>query len=483
MNKHLLPDELAGFPVATTPEELGIPTSALLQFQKDLDAMPSLHGVIALRHGKVFLCTSWAPFDLESKGILHSLSKSFTSAAIGIAQSEGYLNINDTLLKYFPEYEDAVTDEKMRVLTLRDLLTMTSGHADCAMAQLRTAPTEWVRCFLATQLQYAPGTHFAYNSAGTHMLAAVVHKTTGQNVREYLMPRLFEPLDILPGLWENSSEDINCGGWGLLLSTADIAKFAQCLLQNGSWNGKQLIPADYLAEATRKQSDNSRNERADWKLGYGYQFWRSQHGYRGDGAFGQLAIVIPELDLAIALNSTVHNFQDLLDLIWKFVEQLQDAPLPPCSPELLARSDALMTDRFDAWLAAGAQGKPSTRSVHNVLFHSNELTASFDASSTRCALTFRYPNHHQEQLAASFLHPDGLLNSLTLNSDRSHFYRATARWQDDHTVVIRALSTDMRWQDTYTIDLSPEGTISFHAQWSLGIQNSHKQFLTSVVRG
>ncbi len=483
MRKHLLPDELADFPIVTTSEELGIPTAALLQFQKDLDEMPYLHGVIAMRHGKIFLSTAWAPFDLESKGILHSLSKSFTSSAIGLAQQEGYLRITDTLLKYFPEYEDAVTDEKMRRVTLRDLLSMSCGHAECAMGQLRASPGQWVRDFIASKLQFEPGTHFAYNSAGTHMLAAVIKKTTGQNVREYLMPRLFAPLDIVPGLWESSLEDIDCGGWGLLLSTADIAKFAQCLLQNGSWNGQQLIPADYLAEATRKQSDNSMNEKPDWKLGYGYQFWCSQHGYRGDGAYGQLALVIPELDFALAVNATVHNFQDLLNLIWRFVEKFQDAPLPPAAPELLARSDALMTDRFDSWLAAGTQGKPATRSVHNVVFQADGVTVRFDSSPTRCALTFRYPHARQEQLTASFLHPEGFFNSLTLNSERSHIYHATARWQDENTVVIRALSTDMRWQDTYTLDLRPGGKISFHAQWSLGINNPHRNFLSPVVSG
>ena len=129
------------------------------------------------------------------------------------------------------------------------------------------------------------------------------------------MPRLFAPLGIAPGIWENCPHGINCGGWGLYLTTEDIAKFAQLLLQNGRWHDRQLLPADYLAEAVSKQADNSANTLPDWQVGYGYQFWRSRHGYRGDGAAGQYAVMLPESDVAIAVTSCTGNMQIILDAI------------------------------------------------------------------------------------------------------------------------------------------------------------------------
>ena len=312
----------------TTPESVGISSRTLLCMMQKLNRLQYVNSVIVLRHGKSVLEAWQAPYRRETPHQLFSLSKSFTSCAIGLAQAEGKLKITDRLSSFFPEYADCITDPRMCDVTLKDLLTMRSGHLVCATKYMLKQP-DFVRAYLASPLDTQPGTRFTYNSGATYMLSAVIRQVTGENVREYLMPRLFEPLRISPGTWECCPRGINLGGWGLSLTTGDLAKFAQLLLQHGKWNGRQLLPADYLAEATRKQADNSMNENPDWKLGYGYQFWISQHGYRGDGAGGQLAVILEEQDLCISVTSCLKNMQELLDVFWtELIPHLHDGPLP-----------------------------------------------------------------------------------------------------------------------------------------------------------
>ena len=301
-----------------TPESLGISSGVLISMIRKLNEMDYLNGIMLLRHGKVCMEGWWKPYEPELPHGLFSLSKSFVSAAIGIAQSEKRFAITDKLISFFPEYEKNIMDPKMKDVTLRHLLTMTSGHEICAKdAMVHDPDGNWVRGFLSSKLLRKPGEFFAYNSGATYMLSAVLYKLTGLNVREYLLPRLFEPLGIVPGIWENCPNGINCGGYGLHLKTEDIAKFAQLLLNHGMLDGKSLIPSDYIAEATRQQSDNSMNQLPDWKCGYGYQFWGSRHGYRGDGASGQYIIVLPEEDTAIAVNSCIPDMARILEVFWE----------------------------------------------------------------------------------------------------------------------------------------------------------------------
>jgi CubicO group peptidase (beta-lactamase class C family) len=221
-----------------------------------------------LRHDRLVAQTWWKPFKPEYKHELFSASKSFTSVAIGIAQSEGYFKLDDKLVSFFPEKMTEKVSERMRQVTLRNLLTMASGHESCPLLRLHPQK-DWVQGFLESELVYDPGTRFVYNSAATYMLAAVLRKTTGQNVIDFLQERLFLPLGIRAEKWDSCPMGTNIGGWGFWLKTEDLLRFGRLLLNNGNWNGKQLIPADYVKEATRFQIDNSTNEQPDWKLGYG----------------------------------------------------------------------------------------------------------------------------------------------------------------------------------------------------------------------
>lgn len=435
-----------------TPESVGIPSWALLKLMQRLGKLEYINSFILMRHGRVCLETYVAPYEREMPHQLFSLSKSFVSCAIGIAQREKLLDINDKLVSFFPEFDDCITDERMRAVTLKDLLTMRSGHLSCLTSRPELwQSSDWRKTFLASKLDTAPGTEFTYNSAATYMLSAVISKVTGQNVREYLMPRLFEPLAIAPGIWECCPQGINCGGWGLYLKTADIAKFAQCLLQRGCWQGKELIPGDYLTEATSFQADNSKNTQPDWRLGYGYQFWLSQHGFRGDGAAGQYAIVLPQEDIAVAVTSCVGNMQDILSAIWeKLLPALSDAPL---DDDAAAQAEL---NEYCANMQIPVVDGDINKRGKNVFFEfadnsQNIKSCEICFGSDDCTLTFDGPNG-VEQLRAGF--GRFAFSLLQLCDRKTHLVFASAAWKDDNILEIRSYIADGIYKDIWQIDFS-----------------------------
>src|SRR5262245_43043714 len=299
----------------SSPEEQGVSSPAVQAFvdaaNKDID---SLHSFMLIRHGHVVAEGWWSPYAAESPHMLFSLSKSFTSTAVGLAVGEGKLSVDDPVLKFFPDEAPAEPSANLKAMRLSDLLRMSTGH----QTEPPRRPTEsWAKTFLAQAVPFKPGTHFLYNTSATYMLSAAVQKATGQTVLDYLKPRLFDPLGIENPTWEKSPQGVSAGGYGLSIRTEDIAKFGQLYLQKGMWNGKQLVPAAWVEAATARQTSNGSNPMSDWEQGYGYQFWRCRHdAYRGDGAFGQYCVVLPEQDAVIAITSGVRDMQAVLNLVW-----------------------------------------------------------------------------------------------------------------------------------------------------------------------
>jgi hypothetical protein len=259
--------------------------------------------------------------------MLYSLSKSFTSTAVGLAVAEGKLSVDDEVLKFFPEHAPSNPSANLKAMRISDLLRMSTGQQT---EPSRPADQPWTKAFLAHPVPFKPGTHFLYNTSGTYMLSAIVQKATGQNLLDYLTPRLFEPLGIERPTWEMSPEGVATGGYGLSIRTEDIARFGQLFLQKGQWQSKQLVPESWIEAATARQTSNGSSPNSDWDQGYGYQFWRCRHGaYRGDGAFGQYCIVLPEQDAVIAITSGVPDMQAVLNLIWdKLLPAMKPSPLP-----------------------------------------------------------------------------------------------------------------------------------------------------------
>jgi CubicO group peptidase (beta-lactamase class C family) len=311
----------------STAETQGVSSPGVLSFVEAADkSIDSLNSFMLVRHGSVVAESWWAPYDAQSPHSLYSLSKSFTSTAVGLAISDEKLSLDDEVLKFFPDDAPADPSGNLKSMRVSDLLRMSTGHQ---AEPGRTPDQPWTKTFLAQPVPFKPGTHFLYNTSATYMLSAMVQKATGTTVLDYLKPRLFEPLGIEHPTWETSPQGISTGGYGLSIRTEDIAKFGQLYLQKGKWNGKQLVPESWIAAATARQTSNGSNPQSDWDQGYGYQFWRCRHGaYRGDGAFGQYCIVLPEQDAVIAITSGVRDMQAVLNLVWdKLLPALQNDSL------------------------------------------------------------------------------------------------------------------------------------------------------------
>jgi CubicO group peptidase (beta-lactamase class C family) len=328
----------------SAPEAQGVSSAGVLAFLESGLPADGLHSFMLVRHGHVVAEGWWAPYDRASNHELYSLSKSFTSTAVGLAIAEGRFGLDDPVLDFFPEDAPAEPSANLKAMRVRDLLRMSAGHQD----ESATAPDKIsVKAFLEHPVPHKPGTHFKYNTPATFMLSAIVQKRTGQTVVDYLRPRLFEPLGIEHPYWATNTQGISLGGYGLRVRTEDIARFGQLYLEKGSWRGKQLVPAEWIAEATATQIPNGSDPTSDWEQGYGYQFWRSRHAsYRADGAFGQYCLVLPEQDAVIVFTSGLKDMQGMLNQAWdKLLPALQARPLPvdPAARQSLERKLASLS--------------------------------------------------------------------------------------------------------------------------------------------
>ncbi len=328
----------------STPSASKVSSAALAGFLDAVEAAPDLelHSLMVLRHGHVLAEGWWAPYGPEEPHLLYSLSKSFTATAAGLAAAEGLLSFDEPVLSYFPELADAATDERSRAMLVRHVASMSSGHVEDTLDRIvRLDPDEPVRAFLALAPEQQPGSVFCYNNGATYVLGAIVQRVTGQTLLGYLRPRLLDPLGIGPGYWHQHPEGREIGFSGLHLRTEDLARFGQLYLDDGVWAGERLLPEGWVADASTVHTPNPAEPNPDWQQGYGYQLWRSRHGYRGDGAYGQFCLVLPEQDMVVVTTAQTENMQGLLDAIWEHVLPGVDAPTPDQDQPLAARLAAL----------------------------------------------------------------------------------------------------------------------------------------------
>lgn len=320
----------------STPESQGVSSDAILRFMEAVDRhVGSMHSAMILRHGKVIAEAWWSPQAADKPHVLWSLSKSFTSTAVGFAVEEGKLNIYDEVISFFPEDAPKEPSANLKAMRVVDLLTMSTGHQDEPNVR---EEKNWISAFLAHAVPHKPGTHFRYNTPATFMQSAIVQKVTGQTVNEYLQDRLYAPLGISTPVWDKNPQGISIGGYGLYLKTEDIAKFGMLYLQKGIWKGRQILSRDWVSMATSKQVSNGSSPTSDWDQGYGFQFWRCRHGaYRGDGKDGQFCIVLPEQDAVVVMTANTSNMQAQLNHVWEhLLPAFQDSSLPE-SAEGVAR--------------------------------------------------------------------------------------------------------------------------------------------------
>ncbi len=427
----------------SAPESQGISTTAIAAF---LDAVErtgaGLHSFMLVRHGHVVAEGWWAPYAPALRHMLFSLSKSFVSTAVGLAVAEGRLTVDDAVVSFFPESLPPVVSDNLAAMRVRHLLSMSTGHDVDVTGAVTSAPDgDWARAFLAQPVQHRPGTHFAYNSAATYMLSAIVQRLAGENVLAYLGPRLLAPLGITGATWEKCPRGVDVGGWGLAIRTEDIAVFGQLYLRGGVWRNQQVVPAAWVEEATRRHVRNGDAPDSDWAQGYGYQFWRCRHGaYRGDGAFGQFCVVMPEQDAVLAITSGDMDMQRTLDLVW---EHLRPAMKDGVLPNDVA-AGAVLSERLAALHVAPQEGA---------------ITASLAADVSGRRYSFRPNRQGIDAVAISFA-GEGCLLTMTDAFGEHHIGCGYGTWQVGESAfgsgIMQPVAGSGAWSapDTFTMKLA-----------------------------
>jgi CubicO group peptidase (beta-lactamase class C family) len=333
------------------------------------------HSLMLVRHGRVVAEAWWAPYSRDRSQLLYSLTKSFLSIAVGFAVADGLLGLDARVADILPDHVPDPLPLPARQLTVRHLLTMATGHAaDTLEAAWTLEPGDLVKGFLRVPASDPPGTRHAYNNPTSFVLARMVERVTGRSVPDLLQDRLFGPMGVTGAEWDRVASGAVFGFHGLHLPTEAVAAFGELLLRRGRWHGRQLIQPDWVDLATTRRiatvqhDDGSRT--ADWLQGYGYHFWMSRHGYRGDGAMGQYCLVIPEDDLVLAMTAATTDLQAPLDAVWDCLLPGAGQAGSPAADRALARR----TQRLALPLETGDPGP------------GQPVAAAIDASAEASAL-------------------------------------------------------------------------------------------------
>lgn len=319
--------------VRATPESQGISSDLFAALLRELDASKDteMHHFMALRHGKVICECNFAPYPKGMWHITHSMCKSITGMAIGMLIEEEKLKLDENIYDIFPDHINAFSKIFRPVITVENLLTMTSSVTFNESGIV--SGNDWLGSFLNASVNGKPGTEFQYNSLNTYVLSAIVTKRTGETLTEYLTPRLFGPLGITKYYWETCPKGITKGGWGLFLCAEDMAKLGQLYLQRGKWNGQQLV-SEYWIEISTARHLKTQND----TYGYGYQLWMEQRpgSFEYNGMLGQNVIIYPDMDMVLVTNAgNKEMFQDciMLNIIRKyFPVNYHPADILPESP-------------------------------------------------------------------------------------------------------------------------------------------------------
>jgi CubicO group peptidase (beta-lactamase class C family) len=452
-----------------SPESQGISSKAIRDFINAANTSGiGWHSFILVRHGNVVAEGWWRPFAPEYKHTLYSLSKSFTSTAIGMLVKDGKLKVEDQLISFFSDELPAEISNNLKQIKIKHVLTMNTGHADDTMPKMRESKTTWTQTYLGLPVQFEPGTHFLYNTGNTYMLGAVVYKITGKTLEEFLTPRLFQPLDIKGYDWETSPQGLNTAGYGLRVKTEDIAKLGQLYLQKGKWNGKEILTENWVNEATSYQT-KSQEGNGDWAQGYGYQFWRCKPGfYRGDGAFGQFCIVMPEQDAVLAVTSESWDMQQSMTTMWEnLLPAMQSASLAENQTEWTALKNdlqnlSLPVVKGSPLPAASSKYNDKKISLDNNDFGATEMRFKFSkdnckwiikTSKGEASLKFGWENW--------LLNKDSMLYPFPV-SGRIHVpskIGGTATWLNENTLQLNARFVEAIHGDKITCSFE-EGKLS-----------------------
>jgi len=336
----------------STPSAQGVDAAGLLDL---VDAVEGgnlgLHSLMVVRHGRVVAEGWWRPYAADRVHLAYSLSKTVTAMAVGFLAQEGRLSLDDRVLDHFPDLDRSAVAPGWEDVRVRHCLSMTVGHEEDAWGRVfdRLSGTDfgdtgdWVPRVFATEPTQSPGTVFAYNQVATYLLAVIVRQLAGVGVSEVLRPRLLAPLGLPEIPWHRDPLGRELGFTGAHLRTEAIASIAQLYLDRGRWEGRQLLSESWVDEATRAFGPLNEDPNADedWRLGYGYSFWMQRFGFRGDGAYGQFLVVLPEHDTVVAVTAEQERMQSTLDALWQHL-------VPAIGRGGLAGDDQALAERLAA---------------------------------------------------------------------------------------------------------------------------------------
>ncbi|WP_395678358.1 serine hydrolase domain-containing protein [Inquilinus sp.] len=462
-----------------TPAEKGVDPAGILAFLDEVAAGGlELHSFMMFRGGAVVAEGFWKPYGADRVHMQHSATKSWTAAAVGLAIGEGRFALDDKVVGFFPDQLPAEVSDNLAAMTVRDLLTMRSGHTTgISGGEWRRMGGSWVEAFLREPVDEAPGRTFIYSSASSYMLSAIVTKVTGQTVRDYLEPRLFRPLGMGTILWDVSPEGVSSGGNGLCCVTEDVVKFGALHLQNGVWDGRQVLPAEWVREATRNQVDEvwmadldgkrfrprdpSKRSAADRREGYGYQWWMTPHdGYRASGVYGQQCVVLPALDAVIVVTAAMRNGdRRLMTGLWTHLVPALAGAGPDAArvqPELEARLAALALPEVE-----GADRSPVAAAVdgRRFVFEANEdgvaeISVNFAADRVVFSLSDHRGTHRIDSGFGHAVEGDTSMTGNLLHHEyQPDSLRVIARgvWRDERRLEMTWRFVETAFCDTVTL--------------------------------
>ncbi len=464
-----------------TPESQGIHTSdvyALLQFMKNHIFHPD--ALIIARNGAIVTEAYWKPFGPGQKHIIQSASKSFTALAMGFLIDEGRVHLDDKMVDFFPERLPSYYDKRLNKITIRDLLMMAASIARTP-AIFTGVTSSWITDYFSLPLVNEPGTTFRYDTGGSMMLSAIISRVTGKSAHTLLKERVFHPMGIFDTSWatipEKANPDdpeyISAGGWGLSMTAHDLAKIAQLLLDKGNYKGRQLIPAWWIEEATKKHIDNAKNAGRGWPDGYGYQIWRAgQDSFAFCGSYGQFMIANPKKNMfVITFSSNPLADSPMMGraIFSRVIDKASDTPLPPnpADNQILQRyiqeltlpmpqGDAMQPCAEDAYFERqyvfSGENYRNLRAVSFERVSQDTIRIDMDIFHQKVSVYAGY-NHWCENPIV--LPRDIEYNLLPQNENRTQAYAYA--WENPHTLKVTHSVVNSLSDDFYTFAFGEQG--------------------------
>jgi CubicO group peptidase (beta-lactamase class C family) len=413
--------------ITTSPSEQGVSPAGISAFLDAIERDPGIepHGLIIQRHGRRIVEGYWAPHTGDRRRLVYSLSKTFTGTALGLQLGEGRLSLDDLVSAHLPELFDEA-DPLTRLMRIRHIASMASGHGDETLPDaLAIDPADPVRAFFKIPPIAEPGTLFAYNQPPVLALATILQRLAGARLTNYLRPRVLDPLGISEFRWAQFRPGLDMGFSGVHTNLDAVARLGQLYLDDGVWEGRRILPEGWVAAASSRQIANPQREEPDWRQGYGFQLWMSRHGYRGDGAFGQYMVVLPECDAVVAMFSCADPMQAVLDAMWEHLLPAMGADPTPPTPDdaaLARRLEALSLPTVAERRAGGPpaglsaatfgpapQDAASQRSISRIEATDGQIAVHEDDQAIEMPLTVEWSVADPWHAASSARLPDGRL--------------------------------------------------------------------------